>query len=110
MSDTTTTPPAPTIITDIQELPITLEFKDAAGNAASAPAGVTPAWSVNDDTVGTLTVAADGLSATLASTGKLGTVQVQVTDGTITGVLSVEVQASAAVSLAVNAGAPTNKA
>ena len=103
------------ILTDAQKVNLTVTFQDAAGNAATVD-GV-PAWTSSDPTIITLTVAADGLSADAITTGTLGTSQVSVAADadmgsgvtTITGVLDIEVQAAAAVTALVAAGAPTPK-
>ena len=103
------------ILTDVQKVALAIAPKSAAGNPALVDG--TPAWSSSDETVLTLTVAPDGMSAEAVTTGKLGTAQVNVSadadlgDGTktITGVLDVEVKASEAVSLDISAGAPTDK-
>jgi len=103
------------ILTDVQKVALAIAPKSAAGNPAAVD-GV-PVWSSSDETVLTLTVAADGFSAEAVTTGKLGVAQVNVTadadlgDGTktITGVLDVEVKASEAVALDIGAGAPTDK-
>lgn len=103
------------VLTDVQKVALAIAPKSAAGNPATVD-GV-PAWSSSDETVVTLTVAADGMSAEAVTTGKLGTAQVNVTADAdlgeglkeITGVLDVEVKASEAVSLDINAGAPVDK-
>jgi hypothetical protein len=101
-------------LTDIQEVPLSVAPVDAAGNPGKID-GV-PAWTASDPTVGTLQVAADGLTAKFVTTGKLGVCQVTVTanptGGTapITGHLDIEVTGSEATSLTVTAGTPVNKA
>lgn len=103
------------VLTDVQKVSLSISPVSAAGNPASID-GV-PTWSTSDDTVLTLEVAEDGLSAVALTTGKLGTAQVSVVadadlgEGVkeLTGVLDVEVKASEAVSLELNAGTPENK-
>lgn len=103
------------VLTDVQKVSLSISPVSAAGNPASID-GV-PTWSTSDDTVLTLEVAEDGLSAVAFTTGKLGTAQVSVVadadlgEGVkeLTGVLDVEVKASEAVSLELNAGTPENK-
>lgn len=103
------------ILTDSQQVDLSVAFLDKANNPA--PVDGTPTWSSSDETVVTLTVAADGLSATAVTTGTLGTAQVSVTadadlgEGTtaISGVLDITVQAGAAVVANINAGTPTEK-
>jgi hypothetical protein len=102
------------ILTDSQQAKLTIEPVDKAGNPAPVEGVV---WTTSDATILTVAAAADGLSAVVASTGKLGTVQVNVTgdaqigvgDTEIAGVLDVEVKAGQAVSLNIAAGAPEEK-
>lgn len=103
------------ILTDVQKVALAIAPKSAAGNPA--PVDGAPQWSSSDETILTLTVAEDGLSAEAVTTGKLGIAQVNVTadarlgEGveTITGVLDIEVKASEAVSLDISAGTPSSK-
>lgn len=103
------------VLTDVQKVALAIAPKSAAGNPAQVDGA--PVWSSSDETILTLTVAPDGLSAEAVTTGKLGTVQVNVSadadlgEGakTITGVLDIEVKASEAVSLDVSAGTPSDK-
>jgi hypothetical protein len=100
------------ILTDTQQVPLAVAFLNKAGNPA--PVDGAPVWSSSDETVLTVTPAADGLSAVAKATGKLGTAQVSVTadadrgEGvrSISGVLDVTVQPSDAVSASISAGAP----
>ena len=102
-------------LTDIQKVDLAVQPVDAAGNAALVDGACT--WESSDVTVLTVEPAADGLSAVALTTGKLGTAQIKctadadLTEGVlpILGVLDVEVVASAAVSVAITAGAPVNK-
>ncbi len=103
------------VLTDIQKVKLSISPKSAAGNPA--PVDGVPSWSVSDASVASIVVADDGLSAEVLTTGVLGFVQVTVDadadlgEGveTITGVLDIEVKASAAVTLDIGAGAPENK-
>jgi hypothetical protein len=89
-------------------------FTDAKGNPAAVDGP--PKWDVSAPEVGQLTVADDGLSASLAA-GSVTTGQVNVTadadlgDGvkTITGVLDVQILAGDAALIAISAGAPEDQ-
>jgi hypothetical protein len=103
------------VLTDSQEVELTLRPKTAAGNVGKVDG--TPAWTSSAPDVIAVAPAADGLSAKATTTGKLGTAQVQCVadadmgDGVkeITAVLTVEVNPGAAVSLGLDAGEPTEK-
>ncbi len=56
-----------------------------------------------------LTVSADGLTATVAAIGPLGTAQIQVSDGPLNGVDDIEVIAGDATTINLVAGVPTDK-
>ena len=103
------------VITDSQKVTFTIKPLTAAGNPASLDGA--PVWSVADPTVLTLTVAEDGLSATVAAAG-LGSSQVSVTADAdldagevkeIAGVQEVLVVAGEAATLGLIAGEPTDK-
>lgn len=102
------------VLTDVQKVALAINPVSAAGNPAVVES---VAWSVSDDTLFTLEVSEDGLSAVLFTTGKLGSGQVNVIadadlgDGVteIAGALEVSVQASEAVSLNISAGTPEAK-
>lgn len=102
------------ILADNQKVALSIAPKSVAGNPAAVDGA--PSWRVSDESVLSLEVAADGMSAVVTSTGKLGTSQVSVSadadlgEGvqTITGLLDIEVKASAAVSLDISAGTPEN--
>lgn len=96
--------PMSLIMTDVQHVSATLSGVDAKGNPASF-SGV-PTWQVSDPTILAVTPAADGLSADIAAVGALGTAQVSVTDGTLTGVGSIQVNGDAATSLNLTFGTP----
>lgn len=104
------------VLPDTKKVPLTVTFADAAGNAASVE-GV-PVWSSSDETIVLIAdVAADGLSAFAVAVGPLGTAQVNVSadadlgEGvtTLTGVLDIQVTASAATSAIVVAGEVVDK-
>lgn len=100
------------ILTDEQKCALSIQPLTAAGNPA--PVDGVPTWSVSDESVLSLTVAPDGMSATIGTPGGLGTSQVSVVadadlgEGVvnITAVLDVEVKASQAVSLGMTVGVP----
>ncbi len=94
------------VMTDMQKVSLTVEFKDAAGNPASVD-GV-PVWASSDPSV-TVVAATDGLSAVATAAGPLGTAQISVTLGSLTGTLDIQIVASAAVSVAIVAGTPEAK-
>ena len=102
-------------IKDTQEFDVTLAFQDAKGKPATVD-GV-PEWTADNPSVVTLTVAADGLSATVTA-ADVGSCQVSVSAdsdlgaGTvqITGVLPVEVLAGSATVIALNPGEPREQA
>ena len=95
-----------------EKLPLSIDVKDAQGNVAVVDGA--PAWALTDDTVGSLTVSADGLSAEFIPAGIVGSVQVQVSVDadlgvgvkSILGTLDVEVLSGEAVSVSIVAGAP----
>jgi hypothetical protein len=105
------------ILTDSQKVALALAPADAAGNPAPIDVSTPPVWSSSDDTVLTVTAAADGMSADAVTTGKLGTATISVSADadpssatkTIAGTLDVQVLAGEAVSLGISAGNPTEK-
>jgi hypothetical protein len=102
------------VLTDVQKVALAISPVSAAGNPAVVES---VSWSVSDDTLFTLEVSEDGLSAELFTTGKLGSGQVNVVadadlgDGVteVVGALEVSVQASEAVNLSISAGTPETK-
>lgn len=103
------------VLTDMQKVDLSISPKSAAGNPALVDG--MPTWFVSDEKVLSLTISDDGMSATAMATGVLGTSQISVEvdadlgEGvrSIVGVLVIEVKASEAVSLDVNAGTPSDK-
>jgi hypothetical protein len=103
------------IMTDVQKVSLAVQPVDAAGNPAALDGA--PVWTSTDPAVLTVTAAPDGLSAEAVAVGPLGTAQVSVSADadmgagvtTITGVLDVQVMASAAVSLGITPGTPEPK-
>jgi hypothetical protein len=100
------------LLTNAQKVSLSIQPVDQYGNPARID-GV-PAWNNSDATIGTLTPAADGLSAVFETLGPVGTVQVSCSAdadlgaGTrsISGTLDIQVEPSEAVSLSINAGTP----
>jgi hypothetical protein len=106
--------PMALILTDVQHAALTLEADDAAGNPVSFNFPSPPTWSSSDPTVLTVNPSADGSSADIATTGKLGGAQVSVSgtdaDGAaLTGLLDVTVVTSKATTFKIVAGTPTDK-
>ncbi len=101
------------VITDSQQFLVEIQPVDKAGNPGTLAS--VPVWSASDLTILTVAPAADGLSAVVSATGKLGTAQVNVTaDGdptpgvnTITGTVDVQVVGGKAVSFQFKAGTAT---
>lgn len=97
-----------------QSLPLFVAFVDAKG----APAVVDgfPAWAVSDESLATLIVAADGLSAVVMPVGPVGMFKVQVKADAdmsgevkeILGELDIEVIGGEAVAVNISAGAPSD--
>ncbi len=104
-----------TTIKDNQTVSVTLEVDDVANNPiANAVFTVPPGWQSSDPTIVTVSAAADGLSANVTATGKLGQAQITVTgtavDGrTITGIGDVSVVTSGAATFKLNFGTPVDK-
>lgn len=97
-----------------QQVPCTLQFVDAHGNVAPAPAGV-PTWTVDHPELLTITAAADGMSATLVPASAEGVAVVTVSlavdaTTTITGTLSVTIVGGAVASITIVPGTPVAKA
>jgi hypothetical protein len=102
-------------LTDTQKDDLGVTFTDAKGNPALVDGA--PAWSVSDPTILSVTPTADGMGATIAALGPLGSCQVSVTADAdmggdvkaLVGTLDVSVVAGAAVSANISAGAPTEQ-
>lgn len=102
-------------LADNQHVAVTLEADDIAGNPVALSFATPPAWTSSDPTILTVTPSADGSSADVAATGKLGTAQVTVTAQNaagqpITGIGNVTVVTSGATTFKLNFGTPANKA
>lgn len=91
-----------------QQAVVTLSFKDKRNNPAAAP-GSSTSWTTSDPTIVTVAPAPDGLSALVASAGAIGTAQVKVTSGSVTGELDVTVEAGVATSVTLTPSAPTEE-
>ncbi len=93
------------VITDSQQFKVEIQPVDKAGNPGTLAS--VPVWSASDPTILTVVPAADGMSAVVSATGKLGTAQVNATGegdstpgvNTITGTVAVQVIGGKAVSL-----------
>jgi hypothetical protein len=100
------------ILTDEQQVTLSVAFKTAKGNPATVDGA--PTWRSSDDSIATVEPSADGLSAVVKAAGPVGTVQVSVEAdadlGTgsrlITGTLDIDVRAAEAVVADIAAGAP----
>ena len=103
----------PIQLTDKQEVTVAAAPADADGNpTGTLAAGVTLAITVSDPTAITVTMAADGLSATLVPAqvaGKLGTYQVvaATSDGLLSAQDNITVVADVATQLGITFGTPT---
>jgi hypothetical protein len=105
----------PLILLDSQKVLLGVEPLNRAGNPA--PIEGKPAWSSSDESVLTVVVSEDGLSAYAITTGKLGTAQISAKadadlgEGVreITAVWDVEVKPGDAVLLNPKAGTPEEK-
>jgi hypothetical protein len=101
------------ILLDDQVVTALVSYVDDEGNPAVAPAGVTPAWS-SVDPDGTLALApsADGSSCVIKATGKLTVTQaaqLTVTARALSGIVQIQVNASAAASVAIGLGTPAHQ-
>lgn len=98
------------IIKATQEFDASVAFQDSLGNPA--PVEGVPTWVNSNESVLSMVVAADGLSAVISAVGVPGSGQISVQadadlgEGvtTITGVLDVEVQPGDAVNVVLNTG------
>ena len=101
------------VITSSQQFRVDIEPVDKAGNPSTLAS--VPMWSVSDPALLVVEPAADGMSAVVSATGKLGTAQVGVAvEGNptsevnkIAGTVDVQVVAGKAVSLRLTLGAAT---
>lgn len=103
------------VLTDEQQCALSIQPLTAAGNPATVD-GV-PVWDVADDSLLSIEVSEDGLSAVVVTVGPLGTTQVNVSADadlgagtrTITAVLDVQVVAAEAATLNITTGTPEIK-
>lgn len=97
---------------DAQNVGFSIQEVDAAGNPTNVPFDSPAVWSLSDDTLGTLAVTPDGNSANLKATGKLGSLQVNVSASvagkTLTGALQVDIVPGPAASINIQPGAPVS--
>lgn len=93
-------------IKDNQKFTASIAPVDAKGNPATDAGPFT--WS-GDATLITVTPAADGLSADVAAVGPLGSTQLSVTDGTLTGTLQIDIVGGAVTALNINTTAAVDQ-
>ena len=97
-----------------QSLPVSLSITDKKGNPAKVDGA--PVWAVTDESLASLSVAEDGMSATVTPIGPIGSFSVQVKadadlgEGVkeIIGELAVELSAGDAEVIALSAGQPSD--
>jgi hypothetical protein len=97
-----------------KKLPVSIEIKDKFGNPAKADGA--PSWALSDESLGSLAVAADGMSAEFSPSGSVGSLKLQVKadsdlgDGVkeILGELSLDLLAGEAVLVELKAGEPVD--
>lgn len=102
------------LLRDDQRVGLSIQPLDAKGQPARVD-GV-PTWSVSDGALGSIAVAADGMSATFTATD-VGVVQVNVSADadlgpgvrTISGTLDIQIEPGEAVSLGIVAGVPESQ-
>jgi hypothetical protein len=102
------------VLTADQEVPVSVAFTDDHGNPAQVDGA--PTWASSDDTILSVTPAADGLSAIVAAVGPDGSAQVSVTANAnmdpngapipVMGLLGIDVVSGAAASAVLTPGAP----
>lgn len=95
-----------TILTDAQQVDFSVSETDSKGNPTTSS---TLSWSLDDPSVGTLTVSSDTLSANFVSAAP-GTANLTVTDNddpNVTGVEAIQVTAGPAAAITITAGTPT---
>lgn len=90
-------------------LPVSIQAEDKFGNSVDT-LDAAPAWTVSDETMGSVESSEDGMSAEFTPSGKEGTVLLQVLaqeDGKqIAGTLEVNVIAGDATKIVIAAGTP----
>lgn len=91
-----------TTITDTGHVILIAACVSAAGNPA---AGAIISWSSSDESIATVTPAADGQSATVTATGRLGTATITAAAGNLTATDEVTVVAGPAVSVTLSEAA-----
>ena len=79
----------------------TATFTDKAQNPVTPVTA--PTWAVDNAALATIVAAADGMSAVVTPVGPVGTVNVTVTDGTLSGSLAVVLGAGAPATVTVTA-------
>lgn len=102
-----------TTLKDNQNVSVTLQAKDKAGQPLPFTPATPPVWGSSDTTIVTVVASADGLSATVTTVGNLGNCQVVVdftdTDGTpVKGIGDITVTNSGLGSFSLVFGTPTD--
>jgi hypothetical protein len=101
-------------LTTVQQVSIAAVFEASNGQPVNVVG--TPVWASADPNIATVTPAADGLSAVVASVGPGSTTVTVTGEGdptpgvdTVTGSVGVEVVAAEATQVVLNVGTPTDK-
>jgi hypothetical protein len=102
------------LVADNQHFAVVLEADDVADNPVPFSFPTPPVWSTSDPSILTVSANADGSNADVETTGKLGSVQLNVqgalADGTpIVGTLDVQVTTSKAVKFKLIPNPPADK-
>lgn len=103
------------LLTNAQKVSVSIQPLDQYGNPARVDGA--PQWALSDNTLGTLSPSADGLSAEFVTGEGVGTLQLSVSVDadlgsgvrTIAGTLDLQVEPSEAVSVGIVAGVPEAK-
>lgn len=95
---------------DNNQLPISISPADEFGNPTQSAFDAAPTWSVDDVSIATVSPAADGLSAVVTPTGKLGSCNVQalglVGGNQIQGTLELDIIAGDVAEVTLTPGSP----
>lgn len=110
-----TTEPQVAELTNLQEVPVTLEFLRADGSPA--PVDGIPVWSNDAEDTVSVEVAQDGKSATIHTRGPVGTARITVTADVnpgagvieLIGVLEVDVVSDGSMTIRFNVGTPVDR-
>ena len=100
------------ILTDVQQVVLSVSFVDSLGNPATPPPGNVLAWSSSDPTIVSLTDNGDG-SMTAVTTGTLGSVVISAADDLegdgvpdFFGSLAIDVAGGAVTGIVITPGVP----